>query len=168
MDPAGETVHVNARVEHIYLSPGHNFFGHHGKPADTHPRAEVEQVKCVAGHGLEGDRFFDEKPDYAGQVTFFDMAVYDDLCRALGIFDKPPGVLGRNIYLRGVDLNALIGVTFSIQGLIFSGSKECSPCYWMDQAVGPGAEAFLQGRGGLRARILSSGVVCREHVGALV
>ena len=30
---------------------------------------------------------------------------------------------------------------------------------WMDEAIAPGAEALLQGRGGLRARILTSGTL---------
>lgn len=154
---------VNAKVEHIFLSPGHNFFGHNGQPPGDHPRVEVDQVNCVAGRGLEGDRFFDHKPNYAGQITFFAMEVYEDLCRALSIFDKSPAALGRNVFLRGVDLNALIGVTFSLQGLVFFGSKECSPCYWMDQSFGPGAEAFLTGRGGLRARIRTSGILRCER-----
>jgi MOSC domain-containing protein YiiM len=153
---------ISAKVEHIFISPAHNFFGHHGKPAGDYPRVEVEQVKCVAGRGLEGDRFFDYKPDYPGQITFFAMEVYENLCRTLGIVDKSPGELGRNVFLRGVDLNALIGVTFTLQGVVFSGSGECSPCYWMDQSFGAGTEAFLKGRGGLRARICTSGIIRHE------
>jgi MOSC domain-containing protein YiiM len=44
-----------------------------------------------------------------------------------------------------------------LQGVRFAGVEECRPCYWMDQAVGPGADAWLRGRGGLRARIVSDG-----------
>jgi len=40
--------------------------------------------------------------------------------------------------------------------------EECKPCYWMDFAIGPGAEAWLQGRAGLRARILTDGVLRRS------
>jgi MOSC domain-containing protein YiiM len=58
-----------------------------------------------------------------------------------------------------VDLNTLIGVEFEVQGVRFLGSAECSPCYWMDRAFAPGAEAALKGRGGLRAKILSDGVL---------
>jgi MOSC domain-containing protein YiiM len=119
----------------------------------------VKKVRCLARRGIEGDRFLDFKPDYSGQVTFFDLDVYDELCRALHIFDRAPGVLRRNVFVRGLDLNALIGRTFALQGITFSGSAECKPCYWMDRSFGPGAEAFLQGRGGLRARILTSGTL---------
>jgi MOSC domain-containing protein YiiM len=152
-----------AKVEHIFISPGHNFFGRHGKTADNHPLVEVDQVHCVAERGLEGDRFYDYKPDYSGQITFFSMEVYEDLCRNLGVFDQSPGLLRRNVFLRGIDLNTLIDVTFSLQGLVFFGSKECSPCYWMNQAFGAGTEAFLKGRGGLRARICTSGILRREN-----
>jgi MOSC domain-containing protein YiiM len=61
------------------------------------------------------------------------------------------------VLTRGVDLNTLIGSEFEVQGVRFEGVRECSPCYWMDQAFAPGAEAWLKGRGGLRARILTAG-----------
>ncbi len=73
------------RVTAIYLSPGHNFFGHFGQSAGTHPAIEVPEVECVAGRGLRGDRFFDYKPDYKGQVTFFEEEVYAALCHGLGL-----------------------------------------------------------------------------------
>ncbi len=147
------------RIEHLYLSPGHNYFGHHGKPADEHPMLAVPEVECVAGRGLRGDRFFDFKPDYKGQVTFFAGEIYDELCVALDVCDREPSAFRRNVITRGVDLNALIGVEFEVQGVRFLGSAECSPCYWMDRAFAPGAEAALKGRGGLRAKILSDGVL---------
>jgi MOSC domain-containing protein YiiM len=150
---------LTAQLEYLFISPGHNFFGHHGREPSNHPLHSVPEVHCLAGRGLEGDRFLDFKKDYQGQITFFDLAVFDELCRATGIMDKGPGTLHRNAFVRGLDLNALIGQTFSLQGIAFSGSAECSPCYWMDRSFGPGAEAFLKGRGGLRARILTSGVL---------
>jgi hypothetical protein len=44
-----------------------------------------------------------------------------------------------------------------LQGVHFFGVEEAKPCYWMNSAFGPGAEAALRDRGGLRARILSNG-----------
>jgi MOSC domain-containing protein YiiM len=146
-------------IEAIYLSPGHNYFGHHGKPAGENPMLSVPEVACVAGQGLQGDRFFGHKDDYKGQATFFAAEAYDSLCTGLDVHDKEPWVFRRNILTRGIDLNALIGKTFELQGVRFEGAAECSPCYWMDQAFAPGAEALLKGQGGLRARILSGGVL---------
>jgi len=147
------------RIEYLYLSPGHNFFGHHGADAGGQPVLAVREVECVAGRGLRGDRFFDFKPDYKGQVTFFDGAIYDELCIRFDVHDREPSVFRRNIITRGVDLNALIGVEFEIQGVRFLGCAECSPCHWMNQAFGPGTEAALKGRGGLRAKILKDGIL---------
>lgn len=157
------------RVEHLYLSPGHNYFGHHGKPAGDHAVVAVAGVECVAGRGLRGDRFFDYKPDYKGQITFFAGEVYDELCATLlasGAGRPEPAVFRRNVITRGVELNALIGVEFILQGVVFLGTAECSPCYWMDRAFAPGAEAGLKGRGGLRARILTDGRLRVEGAGA--
>ncbi len=147
------------RVTHLYLSPGHAYFGRHGKPAAEHPMLAVREVECVAGRGLRGDRFFDYKPDYKGQITFFAGEIHDELCVRLDTWDHDPGVYRRNVVTRGVDLNSLVGVEFCLQGIRFLGASECAPCYWMDRAFAPGAEAALQGRGGLRARILTDGVL---------
>ena len=56
-----------------------------------------------------------------------------------------------------MDINALIGRRFSLGGVEFEGTGESKPCYWMNQAVGPGVEEWLRGNGGLRAKILSDG-----------
>ena len=58
------------RVVGLFISPGHNFFGHHDRPAGDAPTVAVNEVQCVAGRGLSGDRFFDFRQDYRGQVTF--------------------------------------------------------------------------------------------------
>jgi MOSC domain-containing protein YiiM len=147
----------------LFLSPGHNFFGHYGQPAGSHPALAVPAVECVAGRGLLGDRFFDHKPDYKGQITFFSAEVFDALCAAIEGREKSPALLRRNVLTRRVDLDALIGATFEVQDIRFQGTAECSPCRWMNEAIGPGAEDFLKGRGGLRARILTSGTLRVDH-----
>lgn len=150
------------RIEHLYLSPGHNYFGHHGKPADDHPMIEVSSVVCVAGRGLRGDRFFDYKPDYKGQITFFAAEIYDELRTTLLPPDSrlpPPSAFRRNVITRGIDLNTLIGREFTLQNIAFLGTGECSPCHWMDQAFIPGTHAALKNRGGLRAKILTDGTL---------
>jgi len=147
------------RIAGLFISPGHNFLGHHEQPPGTFPTREMTQVECVAGRGLRGDRFFDFKEDYKGQVTFFSREVFDEVCQKLGAPGKSPGVARRNVITRGVDLNSLIGQEFTVQGVRFEGVCECSPCHWMNEAIAPGAEAALHGRGGLRARILANGLL---------
>ena len=71
----------------------------------------------------------------------------------------------RNIVIEGVPLNQLIGQPFTLdfgdQEVDFLGAKHCAPCAWMDAMLAPGAQKFLRGRGGLRARIVSSGLIRR-------
>ena len=114
-------------------------------------------IECVTGRGIRGDRYFDFKEDYKGQITFFSLEVFDELCGAMQLQDCSPALARRNVMIRGVDLNQLIGQEFEVQGVHLYGVQECAPCYWMDRAIAPGTQEFLKGRGGLRAKILSDG-----------
>jgi MOSC domain-containing protein YiiM len=146
-------------VRRLYIAAAHNFFGHHGRPPGENSIVEVPEVECIAGRGLRGDRFFDFKENYKGQITFFAWETYEAICRELAVRDRTPSVFRRNVVTTGVDLNGLIGQEFQIQGVRFRGTEECRPCYWMDQAFAPGAKEFLKGRGGLRAVILDNGIL---------
>lgn len=147
------------QIRQIFISEGHNYFGHHGRAPDDYPLVEVPQIECVAGHGIRGDRFYDYRDNYKGQITFFSFEVFEKLAQHFGLTDKSAGAVRRNVVVSGVNLNDLIGEEFSIQGVPLRGMAHCKPCYWMDQAIAPGAEKFLQGNGGLRAQILSDGEI---------
>lgn len=147
-----------SRIERIFISPGHNYFGHYGKPPGTSPLQELTEIDCVAGRGIRGDRFFDYRDEYAGQVTFFAREIFDELVREFGLTTKSPGVFRRNVLVSGIDLNELIGLDFELQGVQFRGAQHCKPCDWMNLAFAPGTEPFLRpGKGGLRAKIVTSG-----------
>jgi MOSC domain-containing protein YiiM len=146
-------------IRQIFISPGHNYFGHHGQAPDDFPIVEVQEIECVAGHGIRGDRFYDYRDDYRGQITFFSLEVFEKLAAHFGLKDGSAGALRRNVIVSGVNLNDLIGEEFSIQGVRLRGTAHCKPCYWMDQAIQPGAEEFLKGNGGLRAKILTDGLI---------
>ena len=148
---------VKVSLKHIYISPGHNYYGRHGKGSLDFPIEERERISCVAGRGIEGDRFFDYKEDYKGQITFFDWAVYERVRDEVVQGELDPMAFRRNVIVEGVDLNDLIDKQFLLGGLEFTGSCECSPCYWMDEACAPGTHEFLKGWGGLRARIVVGG-----------
>lgn len=146
-------------IRHIFISPGHNFFGRHGQPAGEHPAIDVRAVKCRAGFGLEGDRFYGYRPGYKGQVTFF---AWETLLAAREKFGLPallPAVFRRNVVVEGLDLNGMLERRFTLGGVEFEGTGEARPCHWMNAAVAPGAEDWLMGRGGLRAKVLSDGAL---------
>jgi MOSC domain-containing protein YiiM len=144
-------------LQHIYVSAGHSYTGRHGLGSMPRSIEEVAAVECVAGRGLRGDRFFDHKENFKGQVTLFSAEVFAELCTALNLPLTSPAALRRNLLVSGGDLNEFIGRQFTLQDVVFEGTEECRPCYWMDEALGPGAEAWLRGRGGLRCRILTNG-----------
>jgi molybdopterin-guanine dinucleotide biosynthesis protein A len=144
-------------IRRIFVSRGHSYFGRHGGDSLPQPVEETDLVECVAGRGLRGDRFFDYKNNYKGQVTLLSAEVFSELSAALNLPHATPAALRRNLVVSGGDLNALIGKTFTLQGVVLEGTEECRPCYWMDEALAPGAETWLRGRGGLRCRILTDG-----------
>lgn len=144
-------------LKHLFISPGHSYYGRHGKGAMDFPIKEVDRIGCVAGRGIKGDRFFDYKPDYKGQITLFDWEVYERVRDEVVKGELHPRAFRRNVVVQGVDLNDLINKRFRLGDLELTGSCECSPCYWMDQACAEGAHEFLKGRGGLRARIVRGG-----------
>ncbi|SDR66137.1 MOSC domain-containing protein [Opitutus sp. GAS368] len=149
-------------LHRIYISAGHSYVGRHGLGSVPRIIEEVDTVECVADRGLRGDRFFDHKENYKGQVTLFSVEVFAALCTALNLPRARPAVLRRNLLVGGMNLNELIGRPFELQGVLLEGTEECRPCHWMDEALGPGAEAWLRGRGGLRCRILTDGWLRRD------
>ena len=153
---------VPLQIEAIFLSPGHDFKGRFGQPRLEHRIDRVSSVQCHAGRGLVGDRYYDFRPDYKAQATFFEAEVGEGLLSEFAPRLKGLGGLERfrrNFLTRGIDLNTLIGRRFRLGSALFEGVEECAPCFWMDEAIGPGIEKALQGRGGLRTRILADGVV---------
>ena len=158
-EPPEKAARQGIQVLRLFISPGHNFVGHHGRPPGQHAVVEMAEVECVAGRGIVGDRYYDFQPNYKGQITFFSLEVFDALRRELNLPLAQASATRRNVLVAGVDLNSLVGTEFEIQGIRFAGVEQCKPCHWMNSALGPGAETWLRGRGGLRARILTDGIL---------
>ncbi len=151
----------HARLLHIYISSGHDYWGKQGQGRFQSGITEVKEIECVAGMGLRGDRYFGHRPDFKGQVTFFDIAIVEDVRHHFKLARLPASVFRRNLIVRGIDLQRWMGKRFIFQGVEFEGSQECKPCHWMDRAIAPGGEDYLKGkfRGGLRAKIITSGTL---------
>ena len=155
----GLNMNQEIEIKKLFVSGGHRFVGRHGKGPREHVMEERESIECVAGKGIIGDRFFDYKEDYKGQLTFFSDEVYQDMLSRFPGIDRDPSVFRRNVLIAGVELNDLIGRRFSIGDVEMLAVEEASPCYWMNEAFCDGAEEALRGRGGLRVRLLTDGVL---------
>jgi MOSC domain-containing protein YiiM len=140
----------------LFISEGHDFKGRHGLGRSHHEVSSQEKVECITGKGIRGDRYFGFKDNYKAQVTFFDETVHESVQTEFKS-DHAPDVYRRNVLMRGLNLNTLIGKSFKLGEVEFEGVQECTPCYWMDETVAPGTEKFLIGQGGLRTRVLSDG-----------
>lgn len=150
---------VGGKLRAIYISAGHDYWGRQGEGRMQAGIQTVEKVECVAGKGLVGDRYFAMREDFKGQVTFFDLEVHQAIKERFKIPKLPASVYRRNLIVEGINLAQLKGKTFRFGGLLFEGAQECKPCHWMDRVIAEGAEDYLKPffRGGLRAKILSSG-----------
>jgi len=152
-------------IHHIFLSPGHNYFGRPKDGPGEHRTLDVDRVEAVAGQGLVGDRYFGVPAHYDAQITFVAFEVFSALRAEFGRGDWSPVLMRRNVVIEGVPLNQLIGQPFTLDfgdhTVEFLGAKHCAPCAWMDAVLAPGAQQFLRGRGGLRARIVTSGTITR-------
>lgn len=150
---------MDITIEGIWISPGHDFKGRFGKGRLNNGVVPCESITCTAGKGIVGDRYYGFKDDYKGQITFFSDEVATAMQEKFGIDELDRSTMRRNVLVSGVDLNTLIGKRFRIGDVVFVGSEECTPCFWMNEAVSDGAHDWLKGKGGLRCRIETSGTL---------
>ncbi len=131
------------------------------------PMRAVAAVNAIAGVGLEGDRYALGTGTYSAghrpiprHVTIFSA---DKLLEANAVLARPflPEETRRNIMIEdGVDLLAFVGREFAIGGVRMRGVEDCMPCAFPSQMVNkPGFAGAFRGRGGIRAEILSSGLI---------
>lgn len=97
------------------------------------------------------------------QATLIAAEVLSEVQEVLGLAELDPMLTRRNIVLRGVPLNQLIGAEFLLDfgthSILLEGASHCAPCAWMDAMIAPGARAVMRGRGGLRVLILGDGTI---------
>lgn len=149
-------------LDNFFISEKHNYFGHKDNICDTHETQRPKTIECVTQKGIAGDRFFDIRDDYDGQVTFMNSEVVELIQKEhQGTLDHEvdASLFRRNIMVSGVNVIELIGKTFMISGVMFEGVKHCAPCRWMDIMMGKGVMKLMKGRGGLRARVIQGGTL---------
>ena len=122
--------------------------------------SSLTSVQALPGAGLAGDRYAEPKnrrgPDY--EVTLIESENIEAFARATGC-ELTPEMPRRNIVTTGVRLNPLLGQQFSIGRAVFEGLELCEPCGLFAKRTYNEVLAFFRGKGGLRARIVSGGIV---------
>jgi hypothetical protein len=140
------------RVEGIYVA--------HGAEARMESRRDARATTA----GLDGDRYA------AGAGTFSDphatgLALTLIEAEALAAVRLPDGSplphaeARRNLVTRGIVLNDLVGRSFSVGDVECFGQRLCEPCALWQRLTRPGVLRGFVHRGGLRADIVTPGVL---------
>jgi len=141
------------RVAFIHLAPGA------GEPMQALTHAEA-----IAGTGLRGDRYADGSGHWSpirrkgDQLTLVEAEELEAIAAAYGLH-LPPGATRRNITIRGIRLDGLLGRPFRIGDVECRGTRPCEPCSYLDGLLGQDVLPVLIHRGGIRAEIIKGGEI---------
>ncbi len=142
----------NGRVDSIHIAA-----------AAKAPMQAVDQVVAIPGVGLEGDRyalktgtFYKPQPEF--ELTLIEAEAIEAILREYKIA-MTVGEARRNVVTRGVPLNHLVGREFNIGPVKIRGIRLCEPCSHLEAITGLPVIKGLRHRGGLRAQILTQGVI---------
>ncbi|WP_127125866.1 MOSC domain-containing protein [Georgenia sp. SYP-B2076] len=159
------TYRYEVEVLHLLVSAGHAYFGRPRDGAADVPTTDADRVEVMAGKGIVGDRFFGKAAHMDAAVTLFAVEGLEAMAAELGAAPFDPLLTRRNVILRGAHLAPLLGEEFALESRGASvrllGGRPANPCAWMDRVLAPGAHAAMRGRGGMRCRALSDGVLHR-------
>ena len=141
----------------------------HVAPAASYEMEELSEARCVAGRGIVGDRYFNgtgtysPKPDVR-EITLIEQEALDALARN----DPPlqgsqlnlaPGDHRRNLTVRGVPLNHLVGRRFRIGEVVLRGGRLNFPCKYLEELLGLPVFLPLYNRSGLNCGVERGGII---------
>jgi hypothetical protein len=121
------------------------------------PLTRVDTAEAVAGRGLRGDRYFDGRGTFSGPGRGYELTLVDS--KVLDSIDLPWEQARRNVVTSGVAVNGLVGRRFRIGQVECVGRRLAEPCAYLEKLARPGLLRPLVHRGGLRADILTGGVI---------
>ena len=132
-----------------------------GKPMEALTEANLEP-----GRGIVGDRYFAGIGTFSEklrnrldfQVTLIETEEVERFNREQAMSLRPSD-LRRNIVTGNIRLNELVGKRFAVGGAVLEGIRLCEPCQHLATIVAPCVLPALVHRAGLRAAIISGGVV---------
>lgn len=140
---------MNSRLSAIYISPTATVLPH-----------SVSEVQARANRGLVGDRYYEGAGTFSGaepqgpgrEVTLIEGEVLAEL-------QLSAEEARRNLVTEGIRLNELVGRQFRVGEVLIEGVRLCPPCTHLDRVTGKQLLKPLADRGGLRANVLSDGVI---------
>jgi MOSC domain-containing protein YiiM len=141
----------------------------HIAEAASYEMEELMEARCVAGRGIEGDRYFTGKGTYSPkpdtrEVTLIEQETLDALARNDPPLQGGPIALRpedhrRNLTVRGVPLNHLVGRRFRVGEVILRGGRLNFPCKYLEELLGLPLFLPLYNRSGLNCSIERGGII---------
>jgi hypothetical protein len=128
-------------------------------PAAGEPARALDSVRTLPGRGLDGDRHVTGAGTFPSGIPGSALTLIEaEVCDS---FDAPlgPDDHRRNLVIRGLALNDLVGHEFTIGTVRCRGMRLCEPCTVVQRYAGRPVLRELVHRGGLRADIVSGGVI---------
>ena len=125
----------------------------HLGPEKAGALSPVDSAQAVAGKGLEGDRKFKENGAKPGQALTL---VEAEEVERVGL---AAGETRRQLTVRGVRLNDLVGKHFKVGDVECYGVELCEPCEHLESMTRPGLIKDMVHRAGLNADILTDGTI---------
>lgn len=151
---------AEVEVLQLLLSPTHRYMGRPADgPAETSEDDLVESVEFRRDLGIVGDRYYAHPAHRNASVTLI-------AAENLPVDINPDVDLRqtrRNVLLKGVDIDAYVGSTISLDSgsgpVLLAVNRAARPCAWMDATIGAGAQRAMRNKGGVRCTPLSDGVL---------
>ena len=125
---------------------------------------EKPSLELVAGFGIAGDRYatqkghYSDRPEPGRQITLFEVETLEALARDHDI-ELSPAEHRRNVTVRGVPLNHLVGKRFRLGDTVLEGTRLSTPCKYLDDLTGKRLLKTLLNRSGLNCIIVEGGTV---------
>jgi MOSC domain len=125
------------------------------------PMKAASTAEAIEGRGLLGDRYerkagtFSDPHGGGYDLTLVEAEALEELS-AKGV-ELLPIEARRNLVVRGIALDDLIGRRFRVGEVECYGQRRCEPCSHLERLTRPGVLRGLVHWGGLRADVLSSG-----------
>jgi hypothetical protein len=148
LPPAAQAPTTTGCLEGIYLA------------TEAGAKAQaVDTARAIPDRGLDGDRHVTGRGTFpsglpGSALTLVQSEVCESFVPRLG-----PDEHRRNLVTSGIDLNALVGHEFLVGEVRCRGMRLCEPCTVVQQYASRPVLRRLVHRGGLRADIVTGGVL---------
>lgn len=126
------------------------------------PMRELRSAQCLAGVGIEGDRYatghghYSDRPRPDRQITLIELEVLDWL-HSEHALELTPQTCRRNLVTRGVALASLVGQTLAVGGVLLRVGRLNEPCRYLEKLVDLPVLEPLVHRSGINCEIIHGG-----------